>query len=230
MESLFYLRWDKGREAMAAQQRKDKFNLIPFFENGRNQLNYLSLCGRAALCVIWEWRLVWCFLSLVGYGRCQRQGLRQRERTNTTNQPEWINEAKEGWFVSEMNLWNEMNNSMELWNGIELWMPMEKMNETPPQGANSSAARQRQPTKQFNQLTSQKRVKWKLIWFALVDCAESCSAIKNKEQVGYEPEAPLPRLHSAAKKFLSFPLRLACPSFVFIKEKTSGGVEGIKRS
>ena len=48
MESLFYLRWDKGREAMAAQQRKDKFNLIPFFENGRNQLNYLSLCGRAA--------------------------------------------------------------------------------------------------------------------------------------------------------------------------------------
>jgi len=52
MESLFYLRWDKGREAMAAQQRKDKFNLIPFFENGRNQLNYLSLCGRAAPAVL----------------------------------------------------------------------------------------------------------------------------------------------------------------------------------
>ena len=60
MESLFYLRWDKGREAMAAQQRKDKFNLIPFFENGRNQLNYLSLCGRAALSAIWKdwiWRM-----------------------------------------------------------------------------------------------------------------------------------------------------------------------------
>ena len=38
------------------------------------------------------------------------------------------------------------------------------------------AVRQRQSTKQINQLTSQKEVKWKLIWVALIDCAENCSS------------------------------------------------------
>ena len=84
MESLFYLRWDKGREAMAAQQRKDKFNLIPFFENGRNQLNYLSLCGRAAQGNEWAWFDLGCLISLVGYGRLPRQGAPPKRENNNT--------------------------------------------------------------------------------------------------------------------------------------------------
>ena len=86
MESLFYLRWDKGREAMAAQQRKDKFNLIPFFENGRNQLNYLSLCGRAALSGIWEMIDGMAFFDLWVMGGARPALLRKEKKTSQSHQ------------------------------------------------------------------------------------------------------------------------------------------------
>ena len=159
MESLFYLRWDKGREAMAAQQRKDKFNLIPFFENGRNQLNYLSLCGRAAQPLIkkdkfylFYWRLVGertmksflLFLELVGYGRCQRQGLRQEEKTKKKWLNEWVSPQRK-----EVKSTKQRQAAIdEEWiNGASVgWVDW-----TEPQGANSPAA---SPTNNSNQFFS----------------------------------------------------------------------------
>ena len=65
---------------------KSNQTFILLFENGKNDC-LIDCCavGRPR-----EWMngmtLLWLFLLLVGYGRCQRQGLRQKEENNNTKQ------------------------------------------------------------------------------------------------------------------------------------------------
>ena len=64
------------------------FNSILFFLMGRMDWNE---CWRAvAPKGMNEWNGIVLFLPLVGYGRCQRQGLRQREANNNNNSIDWF--------------------------------------------------------------------------------------------------------------------------------------------
>ena len=114
----------------AAMLRKEKTNQA---SNQFKDCSLLSLPSNKFLLFDWEekWRLSWMkwvvlFLLLVGYGRCQRQGLRQREANNNNNPQfqfnKWLvwewSDLMEWSEFGEMNLWNEFMKQMNA-NGIK---------------------------------------------------------------------------------------------------------------
>ena len=97
---------------------------------------------KSALLALFLW---WVMAAASGRGSAKGRGRRERELID------WFHSFGEVWEWNESLEWNEFN---EGW--VE-WMPMEKMNETPHQGANSPAASQ-------HEIQSKHFIHW-IVWW-----------------------------------------------------------------
>ena len=103
-------------------------------------------------------KFIWLmgFFLLVGYGRCQRQGLRQKRENSPINQ---INEMNKARRIKERMEWI-FGMKWIVWMEWKQWMPMEKMNGMVHQAAPAA----RQAPQQINNSFSMEIELWLCWW------------------------------------------------------------------